>query len=209
MRTIDAFETHTAEYEQWFDENQAAYLSELNAIRGQIPLRGEGVEIGVGTARFAASLGIKFGVEPSAQMAVIAKRRGVQVVQGIGERLPFAQAQFDFALMVTTICFLDNVERAFREVDRVLKNKGAFVIGFIDKNSPIGRSYQRHQRDSTFYSDAKFCSAEEVLHTLKQVGFRDITSVQTIFRPLSETTHTESVEPGFGKGSFVVIRGSK
>jgi ubiquinone/menaquinone biosynthesis C-methylase UbiE len=209
MPRVEPFDNSTAEYEHWFEVNRAIYMSELKAVRRLLPVHGEGVEIGVGTGRFAVPLGVEFGVEPSVRMGKIAKQRGVLVVQGTGESLPLADAQFDFALMVTTICFLDDVERAFQEVYRVLKNKGAFVIGFIDKESPIGRSYQQNKEESTFYSAANFYSAEEVLRLLTQLGFRDITSVQTIFRSLSETTHVEPVKPGYGEGSFLVIRGFK
>jgi hypothetical protein len=43
-------------YERWFDEHAAAYVSELLALRPMVPARGRGLEIGVGTARFAAPL---------------------------------------------------------------------------------------------------------------------------------------------------------
>ena len=46
------------------------------------------------------------------------------------ESLPFADSQFDFVLMFTTICFLDDIETAFNEVYRVLKSGGSLIIGF-------------------------------------------------------------------------------
>ena len=42
-------------------------------------------------------------------------RKGIELVNGVAEALPSADLKFDFALMVTTICFLDNIKAAFLE----------------------------------------------------------------------------------------------
>lgn len=70
---------------------------------------GTGLEVGVGTGRFSIPLGIGIGVEPSRAMAEIAHQRGIRVVQAPGERLPFRTEQFDFALLLTVICFVDSL----------------------------------------------------------------------------------------------------
>jgi hypothetical protein len=105
MACIEPFEKYTHLYEAWFEQNRYAYESELEAIRELIPVHYNSVEIGVGSGRFAIPLGIKRGLEPSARMVRIAKQRGIIVDIGIGENLPYDNAQFDLALMVTTICF--------------------------------------------------------------------------------------------------------
>lgn len=48
-------------------------------------------------------------MEPSRAMAEIAHQRGIRVVQAPGERLPFRTEQFDFALLLTVICFVDSL----------------------------------------------------------------------------------------------------
>ena len=53
MNNIDIFEKNAAEYDLWFEENEAAYKSEILALRDLIPAKGVGLEIGVGTGRFA------------------------------------------------------------------------------------------------------------------------------------------------------------
>ena len=65
--------------------------------------------------RFAAPLGIRLGVDPSLEMSRIAQKRGIDVVHGRAEDLPFDDTSMDFVLMVTTLCFLDDVEQAFAE----------------------------------------------------------------------------------------------
>jgi len=49
----DPFNTHHKRYEAWFTHHQAAYYSELLAVRALLPWQGLGLEIGVGTGRFA------------------------------------------------------------------------------------------------------------------------------------------------------------
>ena len=57
-------------------------------------------------------------------MGKIANKKGVNVIEGVAESLPFTDSQFDFVLMVTTICFLEDIETAFNEANRVLKSGG-------------------------------------------------------------------------------------
>ncbi len=209
MPGVNAFDEHVNEYEQWFVKNPHAYVSELHAMRELLPPGGMGLEIGVGTGRFAAPLGIATGIEPSPAMAELARKRGIEVVKAVAEKLPFKDNAFDFALMVTTICFLDDLDLAFGEVRRVLKPGGFFVIGFVDKNSPLGKFYQSRQGKSVFYKDATFYSVDDILSHLKKAAFADAAFRQTIFRPLGEIEDVEPVKEGYGEGSFVVVRGVK
>ena len=98
--------------------------------------------MGVGTGRFASRVGIKVGVEPAQAMASIARQRGIEVYEARAEALPFADESFDSVLMVTTICFFNDPLRALRETSRVLKPLGHLVVGMIDKDSPLGKSYE-------------------------------------------------------------------
>lgn len=209
MAKIEPFERFALRYEAWFSRHGFAYESELQAVRSLLPKEGEGVEIGVGSGRFAAPLGIKLGIDPSLRMLKLAKRRGVEVVGGVAEALPLPASQFDFALMVTTLCFLDDVETALRETWRVLKPGGCLVIGFIDRESALGRLYQQRKGEDVFYREAAFHSVEEVTAHLKKAGFEKPRFAQTIFRNLPEITCTEPVRKGYGKGSFVVVKATK
>lgn len=210
MKMVEPFEKYAKEYDDWFEKNRPVYESELRAIKDQLPKTGEGIEIGVGSGRFAAPLGIKLGIEPSKKIGKIAKLRGVEVVIcGVAEDLPFADATFDFVLMVTTICFLEDIETAFRETHRVLKPDGCLIIGFIDRNSPIGKLYQRRKEDSVFYKVATFYSVNEVVAYLKRAKFRDFKFTQTIFHNLEGIKDVEPIKEGYGEGSFVVIKATK
>ncbi len=76
------FEKYAEQYDDWFSENQWVYEAEIRAVKSMIPASGRGVEIGVGTGRFAEPLGIKIGVDPSKRMGEIARKRGIRVLNG-------------------------------------------------------------------------------------------------------------------------------
>ena len=162
-----------------------------------------------GSGLFAAPLGITQGIDPSSAMLHKARQRGIDVIQGVAENLPYKDAEFDFALMVTTVCFLDDLELAFREAFRVLKPQGSFLIGFVDKNSPIGKSYEERKQESLFYRDATFYAVDDLLRYLKITGFEIFSFRQTLFSPVSEMHEPAMVKEGYGEGSFVVIKAEK
>jgi len=204
-----SFDTHPVRYEAWFSEHENAYLSELLAVRAVIPWQGLGLEIGVGTGRFASPVGIKVGMDPSKAMLTYAVERGIFGIQGVAEALPLKSAVFDYVLIVTTICFVNDVEVTLTEAGRVLKPGGVMVIGFIDSNSPIGRDYLAHKDESIFYREATFHSAAEVESLLSKAGFSEQLWVQTLFRPLDKIQAIEPLRMGSGDGSFVVVRASR
>jgi len=209
MPKTEPFDKFSREYEAWFERNRFVYLSELEAVRKQLPETGRRLEIGVGTGRFAAPLGIELGLEPSRAMSEAARRRGVTVIEGTGEELPFDDAEFDAVLMVTTICFLDDVMGALAEAYRVLKSGGCLIVGFVDKNSLLGRTYQQQRAESLFYGPATFFSSDEVSRFMEGAGLRELTFVQTVFQDLPKIVQVEPVRAGHGEGSFVVARGVK
>jgi SAM-dependent methyltransferase len=209
MPKIFPFERYTEKYEKWFVENRWVYEAELRAVKALIPKGGQGMEIGVGTGRFAEPLGIKIGVEPSRRMREIAQGRGIRVLDGVAEKVPFDNSLFDFVLMVTTICFVDDIHKALREAHRVLTHNGFLIIGFVDPNSLVGKTYLDRKNENVFYKEAKFYSVKEVVQYMEQAGFKDLTFHQTIFKTLPETTKDEPFKSGHGEGAFVVVRGRK
>jgi SAM-dependent methyltransferase len=206
---IRVFDEFTHEYDEWFDENRSAYESEISALRKFVPKKGKGMEIGVGTGRFAVPLGIKTGIEPARAMADIARNRGIKVYEAVAERLPFKDDVFDFVLLVTTICFLRDPVRALREARRVLRSNGKIIIGMIDKDSPLGKIYESRKERSRFYRHARFFTVTEVLDWLSSLQFDRFGICQTIFNGPDEITDIEPVKEGYGGGGFVVIRARK
>jgi len=196
-------------YDNWYKRNRFAYLSEVNVIKKVIP-RGLGLEIGVGTGRFASALNIFYGIDLANESLKLAYRRGVKVTLAIGEYLPFRDEIFDYVLMVITLSFFQDPKQALSEVNRILKKKGKIIIGMVDKNSFLGELYQKKKAEGyPFYREATLFSPPEVINFLKECDFKDFGIYQTIFQMPKKLKSIQQPMKGYGKGGFVVIDAKK
>lgn len=199
MPNTEPFDEYSDRYDAWFERNRDVYHAELGAIRRVMPPPpARGLEVGVGSGQFAVPLGIRIGVEPSEKMAIKAERQGIQVFRDVAEKLPFSIPEFDFVLMVATVCFVDDILKSFQEAFRVLKPHGCLIVGFVDRESELGREYIGKRDTSVFYKGATFVSAQEVGEYL-------ISYEQTLIP--GETPGM--IQSGFGTGAFVVAKGVK
>ena len=206
MAKTDPFDKHSDKYDKWFEVHADLYALELAAIRELLPESlGKSLEVGVGSGKFAHPLGITTGVEPSIPMAKKAIELGIDVRIGTAEELPFVDNEFDLVLMVTTICFVDDLDAAFGEAMRVLKPGRCIILGFVDKESELGRKYRQRQQESIFYREATFFSTEEVLKHLEIAGFVDHRIRQT----LCPDDPSDTIRDGYGTGSFLAIKSFK
>lgn len=209
MPKTKPFDRYWKRYEEWFEKNKYVYLSEVKCLEKLIPKKGTGMEVGIGSGRFALPFGIKIGIEPSEKMANICLKKGIFVVKGVAENLPFFDESFDYILMVTTVCFVDDIMKSFSEVYRVLKNKGKFIVGIVDRNSFLGRFYEERKNKNVFYKYATFYSTEEIIDYMEKAKFKNFKIYQTIFKLPSQIFKIEPVKKGYGEGGFVGICGKK
>jgi len=205
---VSAFEKNWKTYDAWYDRNPSLYSSERKALAGLVP-GGRGLELGVGTGRFADPLSVTFGVDPAFKMIKLAEKRGVTVVQGRGEELPFLDESFHFVLIVLTLCFVESPETVLKEARRVLKRGGQIILGILNRKSALGRLYQQKKISSIFYGNARFYSSEEVIALIRSVRFRFESSFQTILNYPLVTDRAEDPVSGWDRGGFVAIRATK
>jgi SAM-dependent methyltransferase len=130
-------------------------------------------EIGAGSGRFAAELGVDVGLDPAAALLAIARSRGIRVVRGVGERLPFRPGAFGAVLIAVTLCFAGDPAAVLAEAHRVTRDDGAVVLGEVFAESPWGRLYRRKAaRGHSFYSAARFLTRDKTLTLLAPAGLR-------------------------------------
>jgi len=206
---IAEFDRQAGEYDRWFD-NQGRLIFEielksLQSISADLPR--PWVEIGIGSGRFAHALGIDSGVDPSAGMAALAVRRGIQAVTGRGEQTGYPSDSVGTVFLITTLCFLQNPKEVVKEAHRILRPGGRLVIAFIQKESPWGQLYQAQLSDSqSIYRFARFYSAREVVLLTMQAGFEGERMLSTLFQNPGQVSQIEEPRPGlFLQAGLVVL----
>ena len=205
---VEYYDQNWREYDEWYDRHPAIYQSELNVLRKTIPL-GVGLEIGVGTGRFASSLSVEFGLDPSFNMLKLAEQRGVTVIRGVGENLPFKNESFNFTLIVLTIWLVDNPLSVLKEAARVLKKRGALILGLLDRESSWGKFYERKAAKSPFYKSPHFFSPKEILQIFRDISMEFKAAFQTLLQPPPDIKCEEEPVRGYGQGGFVVLKALK
>ncbi|MBE0634643.1 class I SAM-dependent methyltransferase [Candidatus Bipolaricaulota bacterium] len=204
------FETRATEYDAWYEQFPNTFRSELEAIRALLPPVGRWIEIGVGTGRFAAELGISMGIEPTRAMAEIARRRGIHVIRGSAERLPLAPGAFDAVFFITTLCFVEDLNQALLEAFRILVPGGHCIIGILPHDSLLGQFLDAHKQDDVFFCLAQLRTRSEIAEALARAGFTIEGTVQTLLGALGEFEMAiQPPQTGPAEGSFVAIRAIK
>jgi SAM-dependent methyltransferase len=85
-----------------------------------------------------------FGMEVAQRLAAQAHRAGASVTAGSALALPFADASLDFVYAVGVLHHLPDREAqqvAYREIARVLKPGGVFVVHETNTRNPLYRFY--------------------------------------------------------------------
>ncbi|ELZ11491.1 MULTISPECIES: class I SAM-dependent methyltransferase [Natrialba] len=214
MVTAQPFETLSEEYDDWFETHDGAYRAEQAALERVLPetfdsRHDRALEIGVGTGRFAAPLGLSLGLDPARNALERTRERGVDPVRGVAESLPFAAGTLDLTLFVTVLCFVDDLETTLSEARRVLADDGTLVVAVLDRSSAVGQVYQEHKDESPFYADAEFLTGDAACRELERAGFVIEDRAQTVFEdPATIDPEATPLREGHGDGLFAVIRAS-
>ena len=174
-RSWEAFEYLAGKYDAWFEteRGRAIFRAEVDCISCLLSvLSRPWLEIGVGTGRFAAALGIDEGVDPSPAVLEYAGRRGIRTRIGSAEQLSYESGVFGATFLIVTICFLTEPVPALNECVRVLKSNGYLIIGLVPKDSPWGKEYLRKgAQGHPFYSAATFYTSGEIIELAGKAGF--------------------------------------
>ncbi len=203
------FDSSAQSYDQWYESHPELFASEIRAVK-TLGLRGFGLDVGAGTGIVSSEVGAQVALDPSRAMLELSRKRKLDSVRGVAERLPFADEVFDFVIMATTICFLDDPVESLLETRRVLKIDGSIAVCIIPKDSSWGRFYSaKAKKGHRTFSKARFYSVNEVKGLMRECGFRpDMISSVLQYGPRS-APRREKPKIGEERGGFVCIRARK
>lgn len=208
---MSIFDQQVADYDAWYET--AAGTAALAAESATLAPLLEGLpqpwlEIGVGTGRFASTLGVTFGIDPAHGALILARCRGVQVAVARGEHLPFRDATFGAALVVVTLCFVEDPKAVLREARRVVRPGGALVLGIVPSDSPLGARYQERGRAGhPYYSRARFYSRGDIDALLANVGMRRLRTRSTLINVVNDiVAPLEILDTDHSGAGFIAVR---
>jgi ubiquinone/menaquinone biosynthesis C-methylase UbiE len=182
---MSVFDQQAEEYDAWYDtpKGRAIFAQELEALQPLLDgLRHPWLEVGVGSGRFAAALGIEVGVDPARRALNLAARRGITTIAARAEQLPFPDASFGAVLFMVTLCFVAEPVAALREARRVLRLDGGLVLGLLLAEGPWGQYYQTQAAAGhPYYQGAHFFTRAELGSLLTTVGLQAVRTRSALF----------------------------
>lgn len=232
--TRPAFDDLAGTYDAWFLDNQAILGSEVLLLKRVLGDPGVALSVGCGTGLFEwilreqHGITIRHGVEPSADMAGIAEKRGLEVRSGSAEDLPYPDARFDTAILNGVPGYVADLERAFAESFRVVRSGGAVIVADVPAESGFGLLYQLAAEKGSWdhpalaglaparpypvelAAAARWRTTSEKAELLRAVGFEDLAFAQTLtVHPRFANDRVEEPVEGFDRGGYVAIRGRR
>ena len=192
-------------YDTWYQNPDNRFVADLEdrlLLRLLEPAPGERVlDIGCGTGRHLEmfiEMGLDAtGLDPSPHMLGIAgKKLGhrAELHQGVAEDLPFEDNSFDIAILVTSLEFVDDVNKTLEEACRVTESR--VFLGVLNRYAIKG--IERRVRgifSESVYNRAKFFSVWEVKRNVVQIfGKAPLKWGTVLHLPISLRKYTHGLE---------------
>lgn len=229
-----SFDSYATEYDSWFIGNSNVLESEVKLVASCLKDAGEVLSIGCGSGLFEKILADKYGIfvckgiEPSASMAEIARKRGLDVTIATGEDADYGIENYDTILFNGCPCYMQDFGVALCKAYVALRHGGKVVVIDVPKESAYGLIYNLALSLGSWdhsllegctplmpypielVKQAKWRTTAEKIELIKQAGFSNLSFSQTLIASPCYS-HEETEEPceGFDKGSYVAITAYK
>jgi len=133
------------------------------------------LDLGGGTGQVASAL-VPFGVRAvvldrsRGMLSAAQKKRGLLLVRGSAESLPFPDESFDLVVVVDALHHFKDQERALREAARTVRRGGAVLIEEPDIRHLLVRWVWLVER--LFGMRSRFLTPSQILDRLESCGLR-------------------------------------
>lgn len=233
----EIFDGYATEYDQWFMANKQVFLSELKLLKSVLTTAStkSALSIGCGSGLFEDALHRQYalplfdGVEPSKDMAQIARKRGLQVLLGKAETVSLPNQAYDTVYFNGSSSYIKDLTAAYQNCLKSLKPGGHFILIDVPKESAYGLLYLLAKTIGSYQSaaiadvlpkwpypielvnSAYWHTTLEKKHILEQnLGLIHLSFQQTLVKnPLYTNETVEEPLTGFEKGGYVAIIAEK
>lgn len=155
-------------------------------FRGDIlePGVGQGVVLAHIARRGGGKIKSLTGIDLSDRLLEMAKKRlpSANILKADAEAMPFADHSFDMVVMIDTFQYLLDFDAALREIKRVLRPRGIFIVTVPNKKWILFKSYIARRKNIQPVDDHFFDFDEmKVLlqrHGFKIVGYRGVDALR-------------------------------
>lgn len=228
------FDEYAEKYDAWFLKNKNVLYSELKLVAHCLQDAGHIYSVGCGSGLFEQILSEDFGIqiqeglEPSADMARIAVKRGLKVDVCTAENATYNRQLYDTILYNGCPGYIADLELALSKSYCALKPGGKIILIDIPKESGYGLLYNlaksvgrwNHRLLKDVYpqspypmelvSQANWRTTQEKVELMYNVGLSDFSFYQTLIRhPFYSNEGIEEPMEGYDRGDYVAICGYK
>jgi SAM-dependent methyltransferase len=179
-----------AAYDAWYESPRGRWIgdTEFALLYSMLaPQRGEALlDVGCGTGCFSrrfADAGLAVtGIDLDAPALRFARDHApaIAFVQADAVRLPFPDGAFDFAIAVTSLCFVQAIDRAVAEMLRV--SRRGIAIGLLNRRSLLYRQKGRSRQPNS-YSGARWHTRNEAKALVAAAGAVEVSCASAILLP--------------------------
>lgn len=230
MSISKGFDQYAAEYDAWFLENPNVLESEARLVASTLKDAGRILSVGCGSGMFEKIMRDEFGivitdgVEPSAPMAEIARKRGLTVTEATAEEFDYPEGKYDTILFNGCPSYITDLRTVIGKVYKALPKGGRIVLVDVPKESTYGILYNLAKAvgtwnhpllEGTFPPNpypielvkvASWRTTAEKINLLTEAGFTNQAYAQTLTtHPLYSDLRSEDPVEGYDKGDYVAI----
>ncbi len=185
---IAAFlDAQAPESDRWRRKNRYYYEEIERIVRFHVPPGSSVLEIGCGTgdllAALAPSRGVGIDISPKALEIARSKHPGLMFLAGDAEYLPLSEA-FDYILLSDLIGYLDDVQGAFEQLNRVCRPRTRVILTYFNYLwEPVLRAGERLGIKRP-QPDQNWLSLADLQNLLSLAGFQTVSMGYKVLLPV-------------------------